>query len=205
MDSTLRLNEFFDRIYCINLDSRPDRWEECLKQFESNGLAVERFIATPGDQIDFPVNVKKNEAGLILTHKKILEDAISNEYKSILILEDDVEFIENFLERFEEAQKDVPPHWDALYFGGNHFFGAPVPISDKIAIATKTVAMHCVGIKNTIYKKMLEKINYNEPIDMLYANNQSLINAFVFVPSIAWQRPSYSDLMGHFVDYGFLK
>ena len=27
------INSFFDKIYCINLESRVDRWESCLKQF----------------------------------------------------------------------------------------------------------------------------------------------------------------------------
>ena len=25
---------FFDKIYCINLSERTDRWNECLKNFE---------------------------------------------------------------------------------------------------------------------------------------------------------------------------
>ena len=39
------LNEFFDKIFCINLDSRPDRWEECEKMFSHYNLEVERVSA----------------------------------------------------------------------------------------------------------------------------------------------------------------
>ena len=47
------MKKYFDKIYCINLDSRPDRWKECLEEFKKIGIddIVERFPAaelTPG-------------------------------------------------------------------------------------------------------------------------------------------------------------
>jgi GR25 family glycosyltransferase involved in LPS biosynthesis len=32
---------------CLNLDSRPDRWELAQKEFKEHGLNVERFAAIP--------------------------------------------------------------------------------------------------------------------------------------------------------------
>ena len=39
--------DFFDAIYCINLDERTDRWEHSVKQFEKLGILdkVQRFSA----------------------------------------------------------------------------------------------------------------------------------------------------------------
>ena len=39
--------DFFEKIYCINLDHRHDRWEECCKIFNEYGMSdkVERFSA----------------------------------------------------------------------------------------------------------------------------------------------------------------
>ena len=39
--------DFFDAIYCINLDERTDRWEHCLTEFEKLGISerVIRFSA----------------------------------------------------------------------------------------------------------------------------------------------------------------
>ena len=39
--------DYFDKIFCINLDSRPDRWEQVQKEFDKVGILdrVERFSA----------------------------------------------------------------------------------------------------------------------------------------------------------------
>ena len=36
------MKNYFDKIYCINLDSRPERWDECLVEFNKLELEVER-------------------------------------------------------------------------------------------------------------------------------------------------------------------
>ena len=30
----MKITEFFDKTYCINLDRRLDRWSECFVEFE---------------------------------------------------------------------------------------------------------------------------------------------------------------------------
>jgi len=195
------INEFFDNIYCINLDFRTDRWAECEAEFAKHNINVERFSAFTPSDINFDIGVKAGEAALIMTHGKILQDAKEKGYNKILILEDDVEFADDI----NECLLEIPENWDIVYFGGNHHFGKPSPITEKIAVANKTLAMHCVAINSTIYDRMLEKIDYADPIDVTYAHSLYLFNSYVFFPSKAWQRPSWSDLMGQHVDYGFLK
>lgn len=195
------INDYYDHIYCINLDSRADRWAECEAEFSKHNIVVERFSANTPEDIIFDVPIKKGEAALIMTHKRILDDAKEKGYNKILILEDDVEFSDDL----NECLSEIPENWDIVYFGGNHNLGQPIPLTIKISIANRTLAMHCVAFNSTIYDRMLEKINYGEPIDVTYANNLYLFNSYVFTPSKAWQRPSWSDLTQQYVDYGFLK
>jgi hypothetical protein len=37
---------FFDNVYCVNLASRPDRWQEAVQEFES--LGVSKYERIPG-------------------------------------------------------------------------------------------------------------------------------------------------------------
>ena len=54
------LNQYFDKIFCINLDSRSDRWEEAQKEFIKHSLNVERVSAIQGSKmnLEFPVEIK---------------------------------------------------------------------------------------------------------------------------------------------------
>ena len=45
------LNLYFDKIYCINLDRRDDRWEECIVEFNKHNLIVERYKAFDGKDL----------------------------------------------------------------------------------------------------------------------------------------------------------
>ena len=71
--------EFFDLITCINLRSRPDRWEESKKEFEPLGLLdyVIRFDAIKNENPCY---------GNHLSHAKIFELAIINDFSNVLIL-----------------------------------------------------------------------------------------------------------------------
>ena len=34
------INDYFDRVVCINLDRRTDRWAECVELFAKHDLRV---------------------------------------------------------------------------------------------------------------------------------------------------------------------
>ena len=48
---------------------------------------------------------------------KIYEDAIKNNYKNILVLEDDVYFSDELYEELNKAMKELPEDYDILYLG----------------------------------------------------------------------------------------
>ena len=46
------ITNFFDRTFCVNLDRRMDRWEECLFEFDKYNLTnVGRFTAVDGKDL----------------------------------------------------------------------------------------------------------------------------------------------------------
>lgn len=94
------------KIFCINLESRPDRWAICETEFFKWELRVERFLAIPDH------NPKRSRAQSV---GAILELAEMDNLTSVLILEDDVEFIH--LERCPEP----PTMCDLYYLGYTHF------------------------------------------------------------------------------------
>lgn len=190
----LKINDAFDKIYCINLDKRTDRWEFAQAEFEKHGIVVERVSAIEGGAY-----------GLVETNKKILQDAIDKCYNSILILEDDVEFVEDLQTRFDEAYVHVPEHWDILYFGGNHVWGRPETVNEYVGIAQRTLASHAIGYRQDAYQKMLDRLDNSIPIDVTFSNSLLFFNAFIFMPHLAWQKAGHSDIINSHVDYDFLR
>ena len=89
------LTRVFDRIYVINLAERADRREEMSEQLARVGLSfddpsIELFEACrPQSAGDFP---SIGARGCFLSHFGVIENAVSNGYDSILILEDDMDW-----------------------------------------------------------------------------------------------------------------
>ena len=105
----MKLNDYFDKIYCINLDRRTDRWEKCKIQFDKHGINVERFSALDGDKLEYSnKRLLPGEIGIIRSNLELVKKAKENNYKNILIFEDDVEFADDLNEKFEKYIKQVP-------------------------------------------------------------------------------------------------
>ena len=196
------VNQLVEHVYCLNLTRRPDRWTMAEAEFEKAGITgVEKFVATDG-QTMHDSKIKPGEMGLTHTVMRVFHDAVQKDYSSILILEDDVEFATDLNESLSWA----PDDWEILHFGGNHSRGKPKRLNDKIAVPHQTLASHAVAFKSCTYAKLLSLLNYEEQVvDVTYAYNLHQFKSYVFVPSIAWQKPSYSDLAEEFADYPFLR
>jgi hypothetical protein len=73
------ITNFFDKTFCINLDRRRDRWEECLTEFNKYNLEdIERFTAIDGNNLPQVKSgfVTPSRLALVLTNIDILERAI---------------------------------------------------------------------------------------------------------------------------------
>lgn len=199
--------EQFDKIYCINLDRRPDRWEQGKSEIDKHGLNVERFSAVDGNQNNIKTEngATNGDVGCTLSHYNVVMDAKVNELEKILVLEDDVIFTDNLNELFDKYIKFVPENWDMLYFGGNHV-GGIVQINEHVAKVRHTYTTHAYGIRNTVFDhvKLLHGQGKKQ-VDVYYADIQKIFNCYVIRPHLAWQRDGFSDIQNNHTSYPFLK
>lgn len=202
------LTEKFDKIYCINLKRRQDRWKKCLKEFKKNNLeGIERYQAIDGKLYDwsstkYNPDLLKGELGILETHINIIKEAVENGYSTIMILEDDVYFTPE-IAKLEEYLSDVPSDWDMIHLGGNHTYGnVPEMVTDKIMKLHNTFATEAVIIKSTIFQKILDITEKREhQIDAYYAMLQKTDNFYGCYPNITLQKIDYSDIQNKVVDY----
>lgn len=139
---TKTLNDHFDQIYCINIKEDEGRMKTFHEASKLLGFKYKRIEAiTPKSQVlqetfkkltGNALSVKKNSRewakikgeldslgalGCSLSHIKTLQDAIVNNYKNILILEDDVVPSKNF--KYILQNFNPPEDYSFLYLGGN--------------------------------------------------------------------------------------
>lgn len=206
-------NQFFDKTYCLNLDRRTDRWETSQEVFKKHNLVVERYSATDWKDIfidteyeqRYRANVAHLDSFVGFFNKLIVEDA-----GNVLLLEDDVEFPEDFNQRFAEYIEQVPGDWGMLYFGGNHSNGVYTTEQPNILRCKSSLSTHAIGYR----KEAFEYIHYNLEYHLLrilemtppatYTNVvsadvwlallHSVIPTYSFYPALAWQKADYSDI-----------
>lgn len=122
------INEYFDRIFIINLKKRNDRKENMIKKLEKANITNYEFIEAI-DGNDEPYYSlyhtrltnglffeNPNVFGVLFSVLKVLIWSKKKNYNKILILEDDAIFHKDFSNVFNERIKKIPK-WKLLYFG----------------------------------------------------------------------------------------
>jgi len=212
----MKLNDYFDKIYCINLDHRTDRWEECQKIFEKNEIICERISAKDGNEIGL-YNPFKYELANSISHLSAIKKAKENNFKNVLIFEDDFEIIENFNDEFEKKISDLPTDWDVVYFGGNHTQPVEI-INDNIGKMSWSYAVHMYGVNGKFFDNIISymdskingvldgsvSLNPSVGSDYFYAQIQKDYNFYTIRPYMSWQREGFSDIQQKFYNYDWL-
>lgn len=203
-------NKYFDKIFVINLDRRPDRWEKCQEELKKHNIVAERFSAIDGETLNkehFKPNciLSKGEIGCCMSHAAVIKLAQSYNYSKILILEDDVTFSENAGVIFQQNINNIPNNWQMLYLGGNHLV-EPITIYPRAKLArikrTYTTSSYAVRNVDRFLPALIASLEqFKEPADVCYCKFQMGCFCYSFYPGICFQTPGYSDIVGGFTDY----
>jgi GR25 family glycosyltransferase involved in LPS biosynthesis len=202
------MNNFFDKIFCLNLESRQDRWEKSCQEFLKHNIHAERIYGIDGRKCNTTnLKISKGAFGCLLSQFFVLKYAQHLGLKNFLFLEDDIEFDEDAINIFNTIKNQIPPDWDMLYLGGNHYIGQNLKkINKHIYQCESTLSAHAVGFNSKVFEKILYQItNTNYAVDEHYASLHKDIKAYVIIPHIAWQKAGYSNIEEEYIDYAFLK
>lgn len=193
--------DFIDKVVYINLAKRTDRrihMEEFTKPF---GNKVIRFEA---------IEDKVGLIGCCKSHLEVFRLAKENNWKNILILEDDAEW--NRIETgYKTLERLVSVPYDVIMLGGTFVNHDPVTLKlygCKTASAY-IVNNHYYDVLINNFQESLELLITNDWNDGMYAHDsywniiQSRDNWFIVHPCLVYQKPGYSDICsnGMIVDY----
>jgi GR25 family glycosyltransferase involved in LPS biosynthesis len=170
------------KAYCVNLDTRPDRWESFQKnEFPFVVERVSGVVASCG------------EDGCTKSHLNIL--AKQREYPFV-IFEDDCIMLEPW-SVVEDALNQLPYNWDALWLGAT--LRKPITrYSENLHILRDAYTTHAI-IYNTkrIVNFILERHNTpsGKNLDIFLKKEvQKRFNCFITRPMCAVQKSDWSDI-----------
>jgi GR25 family glycosyltransferase involved in LPS biosynthesis len=204
------LNNLTSEIYVLNLKKRDDRLahiERQLAKINCKGYNV--IEAIDGYSVENPTNLKNGMYGLILTYFKIYEQTKNINSESIIIIEDDCVFSNNFCTVFQGFIQEVPDDWKILYFGGNHnkHMGAEEPqkVSENVIKVHNTYTAHCIVIKKDLFFDFIDELKkLNIENDILFAEFQKRFPCYSTSEKITWQVNNHSDIENRYINYDWL-
>lgn len=188
------------KTYVINLDKRPDRLLGI-----NLPIRWERFVATDGELLlDEPPN-KRGIFGCHDSHLRLIDKIKNEKYNYYLIFEDDVEVCDNFIDNLESVINKLPEDWELLFLGGWNV-GDKKTYCDNIDIAEKVYCMHAYIFKSNIVDKLYKKYSSRKyKVDVLLAELLPELKAYICNPTIAWQKPGFSNIENKVTDNKHLR
>jgi len=167
------LTDWFDHVYVINCAHRPDRLEETKKHLEETRMAdndkVHYYPAIIGDWTTCPADWGSGWGawGCLRSHQRILEDVLHTRdeqhnmaLNNVLVLEDDVIFKEDSLEKLNEFMEDVPDDWGQIYLGGQNRRNPTPTESPNVVVGTSVNRTHAYAVNQSTFMSFYRHISY---------------------------------------------
>jgi GR25 family glycosyltransferase involved in LPS biosynthesis len=191
------LNEAFPYKLCINLDRRPERWQEMSSKFERFSIRdVRRFSAVDGQNASLPEGWSDSPGayGCLRSHLEIVQEARRLGWPSVLIFEDDAAFDPQIPQNFRRYFPQVPADWDMLHFGAHHM-ATPLDVAPNVVKITSANSTFAYALKHTVFDSFIE-LNSRalKAVDLNNRDLQSKHACYSFTPHLAWVEDVTSDV-----------
>jgi len=211
MDKSL-INVYFDKIYILNLDRRPDRMENMERRLKQWNIynwvrfsAVDGSLSPHWEEWKHYTKSKMTRVEKQKYHRKaiascgswailksmyhLLRDAQNHKYNRILVLQDDVLFHKKFQDEFLKVPTWVPDNWKLLYLGGTQHSWNYIIQSSKFYYPNGTTdGAFAVGIHSSIYEELITEIlKFDMPVDsgaLRTLQQKYLYDSYVLSPNL---------------------
>ncbi len=147
------MNVKYDRVVCINLDNRPEKFEQFQKGLPEGFIFghVERYQAISGTRVKSPDwwHGGNGAWGCYCSHRRIIEECLNAGLNSVLIFEDDAVFCSDFNRKVDEFHNALPNDAEWVYYGGQllkTLTNPPIKINDLVYVPYNVNRTHAYGI-----------------------------------------------------------
>lgn len=210
-------NLYFNKIYIINLKKdvkKRERMRDILDDMEMNYTFFDAVYGKDEQHIKEYQEQNLNDTlkspgayGYTLTMINIFKDAVENNYKKILVCDDDIIFHNDFLNMFDNNIRSIPYDWMVLFFGLSGPWTHPF-VNNDVANFTydkcyiqnlfNCDGSYCVGYDRLIMEKLIEIASkFEAPFDtsvIRYLMSDEKILKYAFYPYLAIADTTTSDI-----------
>ncbi|CAG8747177.1 14876_t:CDS:1 [Dentiscutata erythropus] len=158
--------------------------------------AVSKFDRKELEKFNNSDQLLTSQKACYISHYKVYQSIIANDYDNVLILEDDVDIEMNIVNIMTDILSDLPIGWDLLYLGhcGWEKHGIPVGRSNEHGVykSTKPGCTHAYAVSSLGANKLLKNLELNNlkaPIDLeiIEKIQQGIIISYSFQPQVIVQ------------------
>lgn len=203
-DNIIDINSYFDRIFLLNLDRKPEKFFKMSEKLKSLNIKFERFSAIDGLYLNYDLPefvqgkgmIENNFAlGCLLSHLEIIKTSKNRGYKKILIFEDDIMMSKNIKLSIQKIKKIED--WKLLYFGASQYDWKVESHKDDFYLSRKSLGTFAYAIDCSIFDDVINLLeNKYKSVDNILADIQEKYygNCFTFYPNICIADVSESDI-----------
>lgn len=159
--------------FCINLESREDRYLKVLNQLGKINIFTERFsVKKHNIQNGILKGVSDKVNQILESHLQLYKHLLILEDEYFLILEDDVIVIREV--DLDKVIESAPKDWDVIYLGGLNHYRNPVAINSNFYRAKFSFNAHAFIVKKSFLPTMIESLEKRElECDVILAHLQN--------------------------------
>jgi GR25 family glycosyltransferase involved in LPS biosynthesis len=195
-------------VFYIHLEHRLDRKIHVTRQLELIGLnnVAQRFNA---------IKMENGAIGCSMSHLTLLKNAVANRLDHILIVEDDIQFLdpELFKSQINTFLETHNNEWDVILLAGNNM--PPFQKIDSTCVKVAQCQTTTGYLVNGHYiQKLLDNVKtgltnlLHTPkqhalyaVDKYWFNLQKIDRWFLIIPLTVVQREDYSDIEKRVINY----
>lgn len=199
---------WFDNVFVINLDRRPDRWASVSKELSGSGICTYRRVSAVDGSVLPVLNVKSADStavsrgdwGCTSSHRSVVATAVSEKLSRYVVFEDDVS-LQFSIDCLEAYLEQIPNDWALIYLGCTHQT-PPEHVVGPIYKPTTAYTTHAMVVRDVIYKRLLDLWAAPEKVDVALATLQREFSFYCFKPQLAIQKDGHSDILERECSYG---
>lgn len=216
----MKLFNFVDKAFYINLKSRQDKRDLVEEHFQELGILeyIERKEAYTPEDLGYTLlengkyHPESYGLALLKTQIEIIEYAKKANLNNVLIFEDDVRFnINDEFDVIETIHKGLETlstieDWDVCHLGTNpgNAYDYFEKVSDNLVKTVETIAAHSIIINSSVFDFLIDNHKHQKVFDVW--SSRAFSKKYLCYPMCTYQAHGIpNDIHATIVGYGYTK